>query len=217
MLLAVGLLGLGSGALGAVPASAADAAPVARRSLPADLEPSLGDATRIRPPAYSDGCHARPGDVKAHACAYGVDGATRTVLLFGDSHALQWLPALQAIAAREGLARVLPDQIRVPGAAGAGQRPRSAVTRLHALAARRARRDRRPPPRPGRRCLARPHLPHRGCHEAPTERAPVDDGWVRPCARCVPDPGAWSCWATPHVARGCRRLPAPAPARHRTL
>jgi hypothetical protein len=98
----VAFAALGVGALGVGPASGADPVDDIHRALPADLVPSLRDATRIRPRAYSDGCHARPGEVKARACAYGVKGATRTVLLFGDSHALQWLPTLEAIAEQEG-------------------------------------------------------------------------------------------------------------------
>jgi hypothetical protein len=86
---------------GSLPASAAQPLE-ARRSLPGDLAPSLDDAAKIRPRAYADGCHARDGDVRARACVYGVPGAERTALLIGDSHALQWLPAIEDIAASEG-------------------------------------------------------------------------------------------------------------------
>lgn len=74
----------------------------ARRALPDDLEPSLDDAPRIRPRPYRDGCHAKAGDTKARACTYGDEDASFSVLLMGDSHAVQWLPALEDLAEREG-------------------------------------------------------------------------------------------------------------------
>lgn len=73
-----------------------------RRTLPDDLVPSLDAAADIRPRAYTDGCHARAGDTRARACSYGVKDAPFSVLLIGDSHALQWLPALEDLAQREG-------------------------------------------------------------------------------------------------------------------
>lgn len=72
------------------------------RSLPRDLVPSLRDAPGIRPRAYADGCHAQAGDTRARACSYGSADGGYTVVLMGDSHAVQWLPALEAIAEREG-------------------------------------------------------------------------------------------------------------------
>lgn len=79
--------------------------PVARptpRTLPTDLEPTLAEARDIRPRAYADGCHARAGETRAHACRYGVDDGRYSVLLIGDSHAVQWLPALEQLAEEEG-------------------------------------------------------------------------------------------------------------------
>lgn len=82
-----------------VPVTVTDGMP---RSLPRDLVPSLADAPRIRPRAYADGCHAKAGDTRARVCRYGVEGAPFSVLLIGDSHAVQWLPALEALADQEG-------------------------------------------------------------------------------------------------------------------
>jgi SGNH domain (fused to AT3 domains) len=73
----------------------------ATRSLPTDLVPSLRNA-HTKPRSYYDGCHARSGESTARACVYGVRTSHKTVLLYGDSHAAQWLPALEDIAAREG-------------------------------------------------------------------------------------------------------------------
>jgi hypothetical protein len=73
-----------------------------QRRLPADLEPSLADAARILPRAYEDGCHAEKGDRRPRLCQFGEADGTFTVVLMGDSHALQWLPALEVIARSEG-------------------------------------------------------------------------------------------------------------------
>ncbi len=77
-------------------------APEGRRALPGDLEPSLDDAPAIRPRAYRDGCHARAGDTRARVCTYGDEETSFSVLLMGDSHAVQWLPALEDLAEHEG-------------------------------------------------------------------------------------------------------------------
>lgn len=59
------------------------------------------------PPVYDNGCHAgfdaEAPAAPAERCRFGAAGA-REVLLFGDSHAAQWLPALQPVAAARGLA-----------------------------------------------------------------------------------------------------------------
>lgn len=100
---ATALLVLGTGTPGgAADPSAAPPSTETRRSLPRDLTPSLADAPRIRPQAYADGCHAKAGDTRARACLYGVEDAPYSVLLIGDSHAVQWLPALEALAGQEG-------------------------------------------------------------------------------------------------------------------
>jgi hypothetical protein len=72
------------------------------RRLPADLEPSLDDAATIRPRAYEGGCHAEKGDRTPKLCQFGVEDGAFSVVLLGDSHALQWLPALEVIAESQG-------------------------------------------------------------------------------------------------------------------
>ena len=72
-------------------------------SVPADLEPSLTGAETDEPVIYGDGCHldfdtARPPG----ECAYGDTDSDTTVVLMGDSHAAQWFPALEPIAAERG-------------------------------------------------------------------------------------------------------------------
>jgi peptidoglycan/LPS O-acetylase OafA/YrhL len=67
-------------------------------AVPANLTPKLADAGRDSPAVYADGCHLSFTAVKANkACAYGDTSASTTVVLFGDSHAAQWFPALDQI------------------------------------------------------------------------------------------------------------------------
>jgi peptidoglycan/LPS O-acetylase OafA/YrhL len=56
------------------------------------------------PTIYATGCHAdlEDTDVDAERCDTGPEGARRTMVLFGDSHAAQWYPALAEIARRGG-------------------------------------------------------------------------------------------------------------------
>jgi len=48
------------------------------------------------------GCENGFGDSIPHECDFGDKSAGRTVILFGDSHIEQWLPALHEIADRKG-------------------------------------------------------------------------------------------------------------------
>ena len=67
--------------------------------LPANLTPSLEAAARDLPKIYHDGCHASSTAVRATGtCAFGDVQSQQTVVLFGDSHAAQWFPALERLA-----------------------------------------------------------------------------------------------------------------------
>jgi hypothetical protein len=66
--------------------------------VPADLAPSLVNAANDLPVIYSDGCHLDVPTITPPTCAYGVTSSPITVVLFGDSHAAQWFPALQRLA-----------------------------------------------------------------------------------------------------------------------
>jgi hypothetical protein len=52
-------------------------------------------------PVTRDGCHAGYLDADLAPCIYGDARASRTIVLFGDSHAAQWFPALLPIATRQ--------------------------------------------------------------------------------------------------------------------
>jgi hypothetical protein len=70
-----------------------------QRPVPANLKPTLADASTDRPRSYGDGCHVLLHSTPV-VCDYGVVDSPTSVLLFGDSHAAQWLPALEDIAGR---------------------------------------------------------------------------------------------------------------------
>ncbi|MEU6347585.1 acyltransferase family protein [Streptomyces sp. NPDC046977] len=70
----------------------------AATSLPGNLSPALADITSVRSAVYQDGCHVNYGSTAVPRCVYGDTSADRTVVLFGDSHAAQWFPALDRLA-----------------------------------------------------------------------------------------------------------------------
>jgi len=76
--------------------------PVAGGPLPADLAPPLAGARDDKPVIYTDGCHLAAADVTSPPCAYGTVGSRTEIVLFGDSHAAQWFPALERIATERG-------------------------------------------------------------------------------------------------------------------
>ena len=57
---------------------------------------------KARPLVYEDGCHANYAETKSDACEYAELDSEKTMVLYGDSHAAQWFPALAEIASRSG-------------------------------------------------------------------------------------------------------------------
>ena len=57
---------------------------------------------KARPLVYEDGCHANYAETKSDACEYAQLDSQKTMVLYGDSHAAQWFPALAEIASRSG-------------------------------------------------------------------------------------------------------------------
>ena len=67
--------------------------------LPVNLRPALAQVGRDKPPVWTDGCHVDvPVTTAPNGCVFGDLKSTTTVVLFGDSHAAQWFPALERIA-----------------------------------------------------------------------------------------------------------------------
>jgi peptidoglycan/LPS O-acetylase OafA/YrhL len=58
----------------------------------------------LKPKIYEDECHANYGYKVSPECLYGDTNSKRNIVLYGDSHAAQWFPALEKIAAEEGFA-----------------------------------------------------------------------------------------------------------------
>jgi hypothetical protein len=79
-----------------------DAADSVRR-VPTNIVPAPADAPRDQVEPQTDGCHlSLYSGLRRPPCSYGPTGATRTVVVIGDSHALQWFPALDELAERDG-------------------------------------------------------------------------------------------------------------------
>ena len=57
---------------------------------------------KARPLVYDDGCHANYAQTKSDECIYADTKSDKTMVLYGDSHAAQWFPALMEIASRSG-------------------------------------------------------------------------------------------------------------------
>jgi peptidoglycan/LPS O-acetylase OafA/YrhL len=65
------------------------------RTLPANLSPPLGTTSWGGPP---DRCWPPVGQTSVPACVFGDRTATRTMVLYGDSHAAMWFQAMNLIA-----------------------------------------------------------------------------------------------------------------------
>jgi peptidoglycan/LPS O-acetylase OafA/YrhL len=67
--------------------------------VPANLTPTLAKAAKDRPQLYRDGCSGDVTDAQIKTpCEYGDLTSSTTVVLFGDSHAGHWFPALERVA-----------------------------------------------------------------------------------------------------------------------
>ncbi len=65
------------------------------------IRPDLREAEEDRGPMFDDGCHLK-NDARdtSPECVYGEPGSKRRVVLFGDSHGLQYAPAMLKLAKR---------------------------------------------------------------------------------------------------------------------
>lgn len=70
----------------------------------AGIAPDPAVAADDKPDAYRDECFADKPFPRVVTCDYGDPDAARRIALVGNSHAGQWLPALQKVAADEGFA-----------------------------------------------------------------------------------------------------------------
>ncbi|WP_399937412.1 acyltransferase family protein [Streptomyces sp. BBFR25] len=71
-------------------------------ALPSNLATPLPRVKSSRSALYRDGCHVDRAATRPRSCVYGDRTSSRTVVLFGDSHAAQWFPALRRLADARG-------------------------------------------------------------------------------------------------------------------
>ena len=72
------------------------------KRLPDNLATPLDKIKGEESAVYTDGCHVDYASVATPPCVYGDSTSDRTVVLFGDSHAAQWFPAMQLLAKAHG-------------------------------------------------------------------------------------------------------------------
>ncbi|MCE9621433.1 MAG: acyltransferase [Actinomycetia bacterium] len=70
--------------------------------VPANIDPPLFDAQAQEPEIYSNGCHLPVEVLVPRECVYGDPNSTTSIVLFGDSHAAQWFPAIRELADEHG-------------------------------------------------------------------------------------------------------------------
>jgi peptidoglycan/LPS O-acetylase OafA/YrhL len=90
-----------TGKLTAAQLSADLVAGVKTTKVPSNLTPPLSKAANSLPLIVTNGCHLQHGGTKSKPCIYGDTTSTTSVVLFGDSHAAAWFPALQLISKQQ--------------------------------------------------------------------------------------------------------------------
>jgi peptidoglycan/LPS O-acetylase OafA/YrhL len=69
-----------------------------------------------KPKVYLDDCHVNNGETVSGDCAYGPNSPTK-VVLFGDSHAAQWMPVLEMLAYEKNFQLISLTKSACPGPA----------------------------------------------------------------------------------------------------
>jgi peptidoglycan/LPS O-acetylase OafA/YrhL len=75
-----------------------DGQSIQKRAEAVNPTPREAEKKENRPRMYSDGCHLDLEETESPECVYGNPSSETTVVLFGDSHAMQWFPALEKLA-----------------------------------------------------------------------------------------------------------------------
>jgi hypothetical protein len=78
------------------------AAGVATTNVPSNLAPQPAKAANDTPPSSKNGCHADFLSTQQGPCVFGDPVGKRTAVIFGDSHAEQWLPAFDVAGRKAG-------------------------------------------------------------------------------------------------------------------
>jgi peptidoglycan/LPS O-acetylase OafA/YrhL len=74
------------------------------------------DQIRSKPINNNDGCHIHIRQTVSPRCEYGDISSKKTIVLYGDSHAAQWLPALDLIGKKRGIKIVSLTKSACPSA-----------------------------------------------------------------------------------------------------
>lgn len=74
------------------------------------------DEVRLKPLINYDGCHISMGQTVSPRCEYGDITSKQTIVLYGDSHAAQWFPALDLIGKKRGIKIVSLTKSACPSA-----------------------------------------------------------------------------------------------------
>jgi peptidoglycan/LPS O-acetylase OafA/YrhL len=74
------------------------------------------DEIRSKPINNNDGCHIHIRQTVSPKCEYGDLASDKTIVLYGDSHAAQWLPALDLIGKTRGIKIVSLTKSACPSA-----------------------------------------------------------------------------------------------------
>jgi hypothetical protein len=81
------------------------------------LGPATAGSEAELPRIHGDGCQVGMHRTASPRCAYGAAAADTTVVLFGDSHAGHWFPALESVAAERGWTLVALTKTGCPSVA----------------------------------------------------------------------------------------------------
>jgi peptidoglycan/LPS O-acetylase OafA/YrhL len=90
---------------------------VSERTVPPNLDPSLAPAAQDLPLIAQNGCLLVNAAVKSSGCVYGDKASHTSVVLFGDSHAAAWFPALNVISQQQHWRLVILTKSACPAAA----------------------------------------------------------------------------------------------------
>lgn len=80
------------------------------------LQKDILAARSLIPTVYQDGCHASYAEILFSECSYGEPSSPKTLVLFGDSHAAQWFPAIEAFSKQHGYRLVSLTKSACPAA-----------------------------------------------------------------------------------------------------
>ena len=76
-----------------------DLPPLIDQPVPPNITPTIANAPLDRATPYKDRCHTQQNLTASIApCLYGDLSSKTTIVLFGDSHALAWFPAIERLA-----------------------------------------------------------------------------------------------------------------------